>query len=232
MVHWDIADGWATSPSCPACASPARRSWARSAWRPRTSSSPRGPRASRRCSSRGGLVLPPAAAGAVPAQGAAADARACAPSRRARTAATWTSSSSTKGATLYMPVARGRAPCSRSATATSPRATARCCVHRGRDGRHRGGAVQRASRARRREATSAGRASRHRDYFAPPEWAAPRASSPPPACRSREDGVNEGEDLTLAAPQRAAQHDRAPAGARLDPRAGLRDLQRRGRPAR
>ena len=31
MVRWDIADGWATSRTCPACGSPARRSWAPSA---------------------------------------------------------------------------------------------------------------------------------------------------------------------------------------------------------
>jgi formamidase len=39
---------------------------------------------------------------------------------------------------------------------------------------------------------------RHRDYFAPPEWAAPKRFLAATGMPIREDGVNEGENLTLA----------------------------------
>ena len=45
----------------------------------------------------------------------------------------------------------------------------------------------------------------------------------------RDDGRQEGEDLTPRGAQRAPQHDRASAGAWLHARAGLRHLQRGGR---
>jgi formamidase len=39
---------------------------------------------------------------------------------------------------------------------------------------------------------------RHRDYFAPPEWAAPKRFLAATGMPIRDDGVNEGENLTLA----------------------------------
>jgi formamidase len=39
---------------------------------------------------------------------------------------------------------------------------------------------------------------RHRDYFAPPEWAAPRRFLAAAGMPIRDDGLNEGENLTLA----------------------------------
>ena len=38
----------------------------------------------------------------------------------------------------------------------------------------------------------------HRDYFAPPEWAAPKHFIAATGMPIRDDGVNEGENLTLA----------------------------------
>jgi len=39
---------------------------------------------------------------------------------------------------------------------------------------------------------------RHKDYFAPPQWAAPRRFLAATGMPIRDDGVNEGENLTLA----------------------------------
>jgi formamidase len=39
---------------------------------------------------------------------------------------------------------------------------------------------------------------RHRDYFAPPEWAVPKRFLAATGMPIRDDGVNEGENLTLA----------------------------------
>src|SRR2546425_1278113 len=86
LVHWQIRDGWATSPQLRGVAFPARRSWACRGSRPRTPNFARGPRASRRCSTAGAWSSRPTPPAPCQAAGRRPP-RDCARCRRARTAA-------------------------------------------------------------------------------------------------------------------------------------------------
>ena len=83
----------------------------------------------------GGVVLPPQPIGALPppcaGRTAATRTSACAPSRRARTAATWTCSRCRSAPRCCCPASSTAAACS-SATSTTPRATARSRAPRSR----------------------------------------------------------------------------------------------------
>jgi formamidase len=193
LVHWNI-DGWATSPALPGVripgapfmgvigVAPSREEVV--AWAKREEDLLR----------RGGIVMTPDPAGAVPSRGAAA-------SEGLRTIPPRENGGNmdvkqlTKGVILQLPVAVEGALFSLGdahfaqgdgevcVTAIEMGATA---VVRFRVIRGAGKTLRRGPRFRRS------------DYFAPPEWAAPKRFLAATGMPIRDDGVNEGENLTLA----------------------------------
>ena len=103
----------------------------------------------------------------------------------------------TKGATLLLPVAVEGALFS-VGDGHFAQGDGEVCVHRGRDGRHRRACASGASRARREPSASAARASAAATTSPPPEWAAPERFIAAMGMPIRDDGTNEGENLTLA----------------------------------
>ena len=112
------------APASPACASRARRSWACRALRRRTRRCGAGRSGSRTSWAGAASSSRPTPTVRCP-RPAPPPPTGCGPSRRGRTAATSTSSSSPAGPSCCCRC-RWTARCSRRATATSPRATARC----------------------------------------------------------------------------------------------------------
>jgi formamidase len=194
LVNWRITDGFATSTALPGVripgapfmgvigVSPSREQVA--AWAKREDA----------LLSRGGLVMPPDPAGAVPGTGPAA-------SQGLRTIPPRENGGNmdvkqlTKGSTLQVPVAVEGALFSLG-DAHFAQGDGEVCVTAIEMG---GTAV-----ARFRVIKGAGKTLtrgprfRHRDYFAPPEWASPKRFLATVGMPIREDGVNEGENLTLA----------------------------------
>jgi formamidase len=194
LVHWSIADGWATSTALPGVripgapfmgvigVAPSREQVA--AWAKREEA----------LLSRGGLVLTPDPAGAVPGQGpAAVEGLRTIPPRE--NGGNMDVKQLTKGCTLQLPVAVEGALFSLG-DAHFAQGDGEVCVT----------AVEMAATAavRFRVIKGAGKTLargprfRHRDYFAPPEWAAPKRFLAATGMPIRDDGVNDGENLTLA----------------------------------
>ncbi len=196
LVKWRIADGWATSAELPGVRIPGAPFMGVIGVAPvRTRSSRPGPGASRSCwtaagsSWRRALPAPSPARGARPPKG-------CARSRRARTAATWTSSSSRRARRCSVPVAVEGALFS-VGDGHFAQGDGEVCV----TAVEMGATVAVRFRVRKGAATKAawrGPRFSHRDYFAPPEWAAPKRFVAATGMPIRDDGVNEGENLTLA----------------------------------
>ena len=199
--------------SFPACAFPARRSWACRPSRPRAEQlaawtareqrviDARRLRAAARCRRRG-------------ARPGRAASPACARCRRARTAATSTSSSSPRARSCSCRCSR-RARCSPPATATSPRATARSASPRSRWAPPPWCASRctRGWRARRKFAAPVfSRDDLLRRSALRRARALPRRHG---HADQRRRARTRRENLTLACRNARAQHDRAAAGARL-----------------
>ena len=92
LVHWTIADGWATSPQLPRVRIPGAPFMGVSGVAPSRAQVEAWTRREADVAARGGMALPLDAGGAVPARGQAAT-HGLGRSRRARTGATSTSSS-------------------------------------------------------------------------------------------------------------------------------------------
>ena len=92
LVHWNIADGWATSPQLPRVRIPGAPFMGVSGVAPSRAQVEAWTRREADVAARGGMALPPDAGGAVPA-GRRRRPTGSARCRRARTAATSTSSS-------------------------------------------------------------------------------------------------------------------------------------------
>jgi len=228
MVRWRNADGWATSDDLPGVRIPGAPFMGTIGLAPDRRLLQATTAREQAALDRGGFVLPPDPTDAVPADPAiAGEALRTIPPRE--TAGNVDIKQLSAGARLLIPVyAAGglfsagdahfaQGDCETCGTAIEMRATlhVRFAVHKG---------------------LAAARGIRdlqfaRDDYVVPPEFAAPRRFF---ATHRPVGDPGGGEPLggpDAGRPQRPAQHDRPPRRARrLDATAGLRDLQRRGRP--
>lgn len=196
LVHWQIKDGWATSDRLPgvripqgcfmgtAGLAPSRAQLA--AWTGREAD----------LLARGGFVLPPNPTDAVPARGPVATEglRTMPPRENCGNADI---KQLTRGSRLFIPVAvdgglysvgdghfaQGDSECCVTAVEMGATVAVRFRIH--------GGVAERFNIKWPRFS--------HADYFVPPQWAAPRRFIATMGMPVRDDGVNEGENLTLAA---------------------------------
>ncbi len=195
LVHWDIVDGWATSAQLPgvrivngsfmgtAGLAPSRAQL--EAWTSREAD----------LAQRGGVVAPPDPEDAVPSGHVADEGLRTLPPRE--NCGNVDAKQLTTGSRLMIPVgvdgalysvgdghfAQGDGECCITAIEMGATATVRFTVHKGE-----------AARKNIRWPRYA-----HSGYFLPPEWAAPRNFIATMGMPIRDDGTQEGEDLTLAA---------------------------------
>lgn len=194
LVHWRIADGWATSPALPGVRIPGAPFMGVSGVAPSREQVAAWAKREEALLSRGGLVIVPDPAGAVPGGGPAAfqGLRTIPPRENG---GNMDVKQLTKGSTLQVPVAVEGALFS-VGDAHFAQGDGEVCVT----------AIEMGATAvvRFRVIKGAGKTLargprfRHPDYFAPPEWAAPKRFLAATGMPIREDGVNEGENLTLA----------------------------------
>jgi formamidase len=195
LVHWALADGWATSRELPGVRIPAAPFMGVSGVAPSRAQVETWARREADVAARGGMALPPDPAGSVPATGPAA-------SRGLRTlpprenGGNFDVKQLTGGSRLYLPVAVEGALFSTGdghfaqgdgevcVTAVEMGAT---CVVRFRV--RQGEAARRGIRFPRFA---------HGEYFADPRWAAPRRFVATMGMPIDPQGVNHGEDLNLA----------------------------------
>jgi formamidase len=195
LVHWHIADGWATSPQIPGVRVPGAPFMGISGVAPSHQQVDAWTRREADLAARGGVVLPPDPTGAVPAAGPCATAglRTIPPRENG---GNMDVKQLTRGARLFLPVAVEGALFSAGdahfaqgdgevcLTAVEMSAT---CVVRFRV--HRGEAERRNIRWPRFERGG---------YFAEPRWAAPERFVATMGMPIDDNGVNYGEDLNLA----------------------------------
>jgi formamidase len=195
LVHWTIADGWATSRELPGVRIPGAPFMGVSGVAPSRRQVEAWTRREAELAARGGTALPPDAAGAVPASGAVATQglRTMPPRENG---GNFDVKQLTTGAQLYLPVAVDGALFSTGdghfaqgdgevcVTAVEMGAT---CVVRFR--LHAGEAARRDIRWPRFQRS---------DYFVDPRWAAPQRFVATMGMPVDDHGVNQGENLTLA----------------------------------
>jgi formamidase len=195
LVHWSIADGWATSPELPGVRVPGAPFMGVSGVAPSRAQLEAWTRREAELAARGGTALPPDPVGAVPAAGPAAThgLRTLPPRENG---GNFDVKQLTRGAKLLLPVAvdgalfsTGDGPFAQGdgevcVTAVEMGAT---CVVRFRV--HRGEAARRSIRWPRFQRS---------DYFADPRWAAPERFVATMGMPVDDQGVNKGENLTLA----------------------------------
>jgi formamidase len=195
LVHWDLADGWATSRQIPRVRIPGAPFMGVSGVAPSRAQLEAWTRREGELLGRGGLVFPPDADGAVPASGpiAAHGLRTLPPRENG---GNFDVKQLTKGARLLLPVAVDGALFSTGdahyaqgdgevcVTAVEMAAT---CVVRFRV--QRGEAERRGIRWPRFSCS---------DYFADPRWAAPQRFIATMGMPVDDHGVNQGENLTAA----------------------------------
>jgi formamidase len=195
LVHWDIADGWATSRQLPRVRIPEGSFMGVSGVAPSHAQVDAWARREAELLARGGLVFPPDAGGAVPASGPAAThgLRTLPPRENG---GNFDVKQLTKGSRLLLPVAVDGALFSTGdghfaqgdgevcVTAVEMGAT---CVVRFRV--HRGEAERKDIRWPRFQ---------HSDYFLNPRFAVPQKFSATMGMPVDDKGVNQGENLTLA----------------------------------
>jgi formamidase len=195
LVHWTLNDGWATSPQLPGVRIPGAPFMGVSGVAPSHEQLETWTRREATLLAHGGLVMPPDAAGAVPATGpaAAAGLRTIPPRENG---GNFDVKQLTKGSKLLLPVAVEGALFSTGdghfaqgdgevcVTAIEMGAT---CIVRFR--LHRGEAERRRIRGPRFA---------HGGYFADPRWAVPQRFVATMGMPIDEKGENQGENLTLA----------------------------------
>lgn len=195
LVHWMIADGWATSPQVPGVRIPGAPFMGISGVAPSRQQLEAWTRREAELSTRGGVVFPPDATSAVPSSGPVATAglRTIPPRENG---GNFDVKQLTKGAKLFLPVAvegtlfsTGDAHFAQGdgevcLTAVEMSAT---CVVRFR--LHGGEAERRNIRWPRFQRS---------DYFADPRWAVPQKFIATMGMPIDEEGVNHGENLNVA----------------------------------
>ena len=195
LVHWQIRDGWATSPKLPGVRIPGAPFMGVSGVAPSAAQVRAWTARENELMARGGMVFPPDATGAVPGRGpVASEALRTLPPRE--NGGNFDVKQLTKGSKLLLPVAVEGGLFS-TGDGHFAQGDGEVCVT----------AVEMGATASVRfkliKATSATKAMRaprfsHPGYFAPPEWAAPHAFVATMGLPIRDDGTNEGENLTLA----------------------------------
>jgi formamidase len=192
LVHWQIRDGWATSSKLPGVRIPGAPFMGVSGVAPSAAQVRAWTARENALMGRGGLVFPPDAAGAVPSRGlAATEGLRTVPPRE--NGGNFDVKQLTKGSKLLLPVAVDGALFS-TGDGHFAQGDGEVCVTAVEMG------ATAAVRFRVLKAAKASRAPRfsHAGYFAPPEWAAPKAFVAAMGMPIRDDGVNDGENLTLA----------------------------------
>ncbi len=195
LVHWQIRDGWATSPKLPGVRIPGAPFMGVTGVAPSPAQMRAWTKRENDLLARGGLVFPPDAAGAVPSRGpAATEGLRTVPPRE--NGGNFDVKQLTKGSKLLLPVAVEGALFS-TGDGHFAQGDGEVCVT----------AVEMGATATVRfrvlKGTGAARVMRgprfsHPGYFAPPEWAAPQRFVAAMGMPIRDDGTNEGENLTLA----------------------------------
>jgi formamidase len=194
LVHWRIDDGWATSPQLPRVRIPGAPFMGVSGVAPSLEQVRAWTLREKDLSDRGGLALPPDAAGAVPGRGpAATDGLRTIPPRE--NGGNFDVKQLTKGSTLTLPVAVPGALFS-VGDGHFAQGDGEVCV----TAVEMGATVAIRFRVLKSAALRPLRSPRfsHPGYFAPPEWAAPQRFVAAMGMPIRDDGVNDGENLTLA----------------------------------
>ncbi len=195
LVHWDIRDGWATSPRLRGVRIPGAPFMGVSGVAPSLAQVRAWTARENDLMSRGGMVFPPDATGAVPGHGpAATEGLRTLPPRE--NGGNFDVKQLTKGSKLLLPVAVEGALFS-TGDGHFAQGDGEVCV----TAVEMGATV--AVRFRVLKGSGAARALRgprfsHGGYFAPPEWASPKGFVAVMGMPIRDDGVNEGENLTLA----------------------------------
>ena len=193
LVHWRIADGWATSPQLPGVRIPGAPFMGVSGVAPSRQELGVWARREQALLDRGGLVFPPDVAGAVPGRGAAAtEGLRTLPPRE--NGGNFDVKQLTKGSKLLLPVSVPGAGFSvgDGHFAQGDGEVCVTAVEMGATVAVRFQVLKAAARPMRAPRFS------HPGYFAPPEWAAPQRFIATMGMPIRDDGVNEGENLTLA----------------------------------
>lgn len=195
LVQWRISDGWATSPQLPRVRIPGAPFMGVSGVAPSHAQLRAWTTREQDLLDRGGFVFPPDTAGAVPSHGpAATEGLRTLPPRE--NGGNFDVKQLTKGARLLLPVAVEGALFS-VGDGHFAQGDGEVCV----TAVEMGATV--AVRFRLLKGAAAARRMRgprfsHAGYFAPPEWAAPQRFVAAMGMPIRDDGVNEGENLTLA----------------------------------
>jgi formamidase len=195
LVHWQISESWALSPQLPGVRLPGAPFMGVSGVAPSPAQLRAWSRREQELINRGGLAFPPDAAGAIPSQGpAATEGLRTLPPRE--NGGNFDVKQLTKGATLLLPVSVEGALFS-VGDGHFAQGDGEVCVTAVEMG---------ATVAVRFRLLKGMAASRHlrgprfaqTDYFAPPEWAVPQRFLAAMGMPLRDDGANEGENLTLA----------------------------------
>ena len=195
LVHWEMKDGWATSAQLPGVRIPGGPFMGTAGVAPSPTQMKEWTRREAELMARGGTAFPPDPQDAVPGSGPiASEGLRTIPPRE--NCGNIDAKQLTKGSRLLIPVnvdgalysvgdghyAQGDGECCITAVEMGATVVARFRVHQGEASRHN---IRWPRFA-------------HPGYFASPEWAAPRNFIATMGMPIREDGTNEGEDLTLA----------------------------------
>ncbi|HSX79001.1 MAG TPA: acetamidase/formamidase family protein [Candidatus Saccharimonadia bacterium] len=196
LAHWDIKDGWATSPQIPGVRIPNGSFMGTAGIAPSRAQLEAWSRREAALVARGGIAFLPDPQDAVPSRGAIAEEglRTLPPRENCGNV---DAKQLTKGSRLLIPVNIEGALYS-AGDGHFAQGDSECCIT----------AIEMGATAVVRFRLQAGEAARHNirwprfahpGYFAAPEWAAPRNFIATMGMPIREDGTQEGEDLTLAA---------------------------------
>ena len=196
LVHWEMSDGWATSPQLPGVRIPDGSFMGTAGIAPSHAQMEEWTRREADLMARGGTVAPPDPEDAVPSGGAIANQglRTLPPRENCGNVDI---KQLTKASKLFIPVnvegalysagdghfAQGDAECCITAIEMGATASVRFQIHQG-EAQRLGIKMPRFS---------------HPGYFLAPQWAAPRNFIATMGMPIRDDGTQEGEDLTLAA---------------------------------
>ena len=196
LVHWEIKDGWATSPQLPGVRIPNGSFMGTAGIAPSHAQLEAWSRREAALVARGGIAFLPDPQDAVPSRGPVAETglRTLPPRENCGNV---DAKQLTKGSRLLIPVnvegalysagdghfAQGDSECCITAIEMGATAVVRFRLHTGEAARHN---IRWPRFA-------------HPGYFAAPEWAAPRNFIATMGMPIRDDGTQEGEDLTLAA---------------------------------